>query len=85
MPEPIDKLAISMAWLRAMGKCECESTECGHEGRCNKKLEWRQRGKEGPGGWQTRMKNPKGLDRAENWEIFCMDCYKKTGGDRGQP
>ena len=81
MPEPINKLSISLAWLRAAGQCECTSPECGHDGRCPKKLQWKSRGKNEPGGWDTRMKNPKGPDRAENWEILCIDCFKKTGGD----
>lgn len=84
MPEPIDKLAISMAWLRAMGRCECTSSDCGHEGRCPEKLNWKSRGKKEPGGWNTRKKDPKGTDKAENWEILCIDCFTKTGGDSVQ-
>jgi hypothetical protein len=82
MPEPINKLSISMAWLRAMGQCECTAGDHGHEGRCPNKLNWKSRSKKEPGGWDTRMKNPAGPDRAENWEILCIDCFEKSGGQK---
>ncbi len=69
---------VSTAWNRAGGKCECTRKGCDHTGRCNKALNWGERGKETAGGWEAHHINRNGGDVLSNCEILCQDCHKNT-------
>ena len=73
---------IDQAWRRSSGKCECIRSQHYHSGRCNKPLNYANRGKDASvGGWEAHHKTSVasgGSDVLSNCEILCMDCHKKT-------
>jgi len=72
-----DKI-IEQAWKRAGGKCECRRWSHSHNiVRCGKELVLANKGKEGPGRWETRRVEPSAGDTLSNCEILCADCYKR--------
>jgi len=73
---------VASAFTRAGGKCECDRTGCGHGRRCNKMLDWRQRGNDyATGGWEAHHKTAVGVggnDSLSNCEILCIECHVNT-------
>ncbi len=66
---------IERAWNLSHGQCQCERTFHDHDGRCNQKLTWRNRGnRESKTGWQVHSKSSayRGLT---DCEILCFKCY----------
>jgi len=71
---------VKKAWSRSGGKCECtRSQQNCHTGyRCNKTLEWSERGKETTKGWEAHHKDRSKASVASNCEILCQKCHKAT-------
>jgi hypothetical protein len=70
---------IKKAWKRSGGKCECKRKTHGHEGRCNKELIYKNRGRDDDDDWEAHHKNG---DETNNNEdhclIFCWGCHRQT-------
>ncbi len=64
------------AWRRAGGRCECMQIGHGHEGRCNKELNWGLRGSSMEGGWDALVRYG-GAETLSNITVVCMDCKRK--------
>lgn len=74
---------VEKAWENAEGKCECKrlSHAAMHGPRCNKKLDWNQRGRVGKGAWEAHHKTGlvrRGSNSSSNCEILCWECHKET-------
>ena len=69
---------VKKAWKRAGDKCECRRKSHVHPYvRCNKKLSWNNRGREG-WGWEVHHRSSGSGDGLSNCEILCWDCHSKT-------
>ena len=70
---------VLQAWKRAGGRCECKRKSHDHNyNRCNKVLNWQNRGREGIGAWEAHHINSNGPDTLSNCEILCWNCHKLT-------
>jgi len=70
---------IEKAWEIAGGRCQCERTTHGHEGRCNRPLIWQNRGIKGSlGAWEPHHLESGGKETLTNCEILCILCHSKT-------
>jgi 5-methylcytosine-specific restriction endonuclease McrA len=73
---------IKLAWKRAEERCECRRQRHDHAYvRCNKKLVWSNRGRDGIGCWEAHHRlsvAAGGDDSLSNCEILCWDCHSKT-------
>ncbi len=68
---------VKQAWDRAEAQCECRRRAHPHFYLpCGRSLVWDNRGKAGPGGWDTHPVNSFGGDVLSNCEILCMDCLE---------
>ena len=56
------EMTVAEAFKRANGRCECGRTKCRHGLRCNKALDWRQRGNDfAVGGWEAHHRTASGV------------------------
>lgn len=78
-PDPV----VFESWLRATGRCECNDSSHGHEGRCGRWLGITRRGKKGERAWEVRSKSPEGPHEVHNCEIICWDCLQKGSSNGG--
>ena len=73
---------IEKAWRRSTAQCECTRNHYWHKGRrCIQTLNWNDRGKENPTGWEAHHKVSQasgGSDTLSNCEILCQKCHKET-------
>ena len=70
---------VERAWKRAKGCCECRRiTHNNHSGRCDEKLDWLNRGRDGHGAWEAHHINSNGGDILSNCEILCWACHSQT-------
>ncbi len=74
---------VKRAFIRANGHCECRRMTCNHGiVRCNKPLNWQQRGNDNAyGGWEAHHRTAVasgGDDSLSNCEILCINCHKNT-------
>jgi len=70
---------IDQAWKRSKGRCECQRKTHGHEGQCNKKLVYSNRGRDNDDYWEAHHRN--GDETNNNLDhclIFCWGCHKQT-------
>ena len=61
-------VVIGKAWREAKGCCE----------RCGKRLDWDNRGRDGPDCWEAHHKTANEEDILSNCEILCFDCHRRT-------
>ena len=66
------------AWRRAGGRCECPRTTHDHYGKCNQTLVWRNRNRDGLGGWQEHSKSGQYEDSVKDCQLLCWGCYTLT-------
>ena len=70
---------INTAWRRASGRCECTRTSHGHNPRCTRTLDPKNRGRDGPGAWEVNHKDGNSSNNApSNCEILCWPCHRET-------
>jgi hypothetical protein len=71
MAEQASQELKDAVYRRAAGKCECEMTGCGHQGRCTNWLR---------PGWGVRCKTAGGEWSLTNAFAACKTCNESTPG-----
>jgi hypothetical protein len=70
---------IDLAWVRSGGRCECKRKAHGHDGRCNKELDYEQQGRDTDDYWEAHHANgDETKNDVEHCLIFCWGCHKQT-------